>query len=59
MDKEQKEVTRRKKHLIAKLCNFSEESQELYQDFGLLDISMRELIMVRMASPYTSTKNAF
>ena len=48
MDQYQKEVTRRKKHLVAKMLNFSEESQEMYNDFGLLDISSKELIMVRL-----------
>ncbi len=47
MDRHQREVLRRKRFLLAKTFNFSEESQQLYRDHGLLNDQDRERIMVR------------
>ncbi len=46
MDKTQKEVIKRKKQLVAQMMDFSEESQEMYKERGLLDTSMMAIIMV-------------
>ncbi len=46
MDKHQKEVVKRKKHLVAQMMDFTEESQEIYKDLGLLDTSMLAINMV-------------
>ena len=46
MDKNQKEVLRRKRVLLAKLFNFSAESQIVYKEMGLLARSEQEIIQV-------------
>ncbi len=46
MDKTQKEVIKRKKQLVAQMMDFSEDSQEMYKERGLLDTSMMAIIMV-------------
>ena len=46
MEKNQKEVVRRKRVLLAKLLDFSKESQILYKEVGLMNVSQQELILV-------------
>ena len=46
MEKNQKEVVRRKRVFLAKLLDFSKESQILYKEVGLMNVSQQELILV-------------
>ena len=46
MEKNQKEVVRRKRVLLAKLLYFSKDSQILYKEVGLMNVSQQELILV-------------
>ena len=46
MEKNQKEVVRRKRVHLAKLLDFSKESQILYKEVGLMNVAQQELILV-------------
>ena len=56
MDKNQREVLRRKRVLLAKLLNFSEESQALYKEIGLLNSADQATIKVSTVIVYSIHK---